>query len=150
MAQREALAHGVRAGAEHDSEIPEIDLLSPLELRSLHLRNRIAMSPMCQYSSHDGFANDVRTRVPPPSRHSPTTPGPTFRPTAGLQRKYGRFDPSRGLSVAVEVRATRGAGRALHWVALDELVEHRAALRAAHALGVLPGTSGVSPAPQGA
>lgn len=34
------------------------DLFTPLRLRELVLRNRIAMSPMCQYSSTDGFAND--------------------------------------------------------------------------------------------
>jgi 2,4-dienoyl-CoA reductase-like NADH-dependent reductase (Old Yellow Enzyme family) len=33
-------------------------LLSPLSLRSIELRNRIAVSPMCEYSSRDGFAND--------------------------------------------------------------------------------------------
>ncbi len=33
-------------------------LFTPLELRSLTLRNRIVVSPMCQYSSEDGFAND--------------------------------------------------------------------------------------------
>lgn len=49
---------GCTAGAEHDREVAEVDLLSPLQLRGLTLRNRIAMSPMCQYSAHDGFAND--------------------------------------------------------------------------------------------
>jgi 2,4-dienoyl-CoA reductase-like NADH-dependent reductase (Old Yellow Enzyme family) len=33
-------------------------LLSPLRLRDLALRNRIAVSPMCQYSAVDGLAND--------------------------------------------------------------------------------------------
>jgi 2,4-dienoyl-CoA reductase-like NADH-dependent reductase (Old Yellow Enzyme family) len=33
-------------------------LFTPLELRGVSLRNRIAMSPMCQYSSEDGFATD--------------------------------------------------------------------------------------------
>lgn len=33
-------------------------LFSPLELRDITLRNRIAVSPMCEYSSEDGFAND--------------------------------------------------------------------------------------------
>jgi 2,4-dienoyl-CoA reductase-like NADH-dependent reductase (Old Yellow Enzyme family) len=33
-------------------------LLSPLRLREVTLRNRIAVSPMCEYSSRDGFAND--------------------------------------------------------------------------------------------
>jgi 2,4-dienoyl-CoA reductase-like NADH-dependent reductase (Old Yellow Enzyme family) len=33
-------------------------LFSPLQLRSLEFRNRIGVSPMCEYSSEDGFAND--------------------------------------------------------------------------------------------
>lgn len=33
-------------------------LFSPLQLRSVTLRNRIGMAPMCQYSAVDGFAND--------------------------------------------------------------------------------------------
>lgn len=33
-------------------------LFSPLQLRSLEAKNRIMVSPMCQYSSVDGFAND--------------------------------------------------------------------------------------------
>ncbi len=47
-----------RASADHDREVPEIDLLSPLTIRGVTLRNRIAVSPMCQYSAQDGFAND--------------------------------------------------------------------------------------------
>jgi 2,4-dienoyl-CoA reductase-like NADH-dependent reductase (Old Yellow Enzyme family) len=33
-------------------------LLSPLKIREITLRNRIAISPMCMYSAVDGFAND--------------------------------------------------------------------------------------------
>ena len=33
-------------------------LFDPLALRSLTLSNRIVVSPMCQYSSEDGFSND--------------------------------------------------------------------------------------------
>ena len=33
-------------------------LLSPLSIKSVTLKNRIVVSPMCQYSSVDGFAND--------------------------------------------------------------------------------------------
>ncbi|MEO8191587.1 MAG: NADH:flavin oxidoreductase/NADH oxidase [Acidobacteriota bacterium] len=33
-------------------------LFDPLTLRGLTLRNRIGVSPMCQYSSEDGFASD--------------------------------------------------------------------------------------------
>jgi 2,4-dienoyl-CoA reductase-like NADH-dependent reductase (Old Yellow Enzyme family) len=34
------------------------DLFDPLSIRKLTLPNRIMVSPMCQYSSEDGFAND--------------------------------------------------------------------------------------------
>ncbi len=34
------------------------NLFTPLRLRGVTLRNRIAMSPMCQYASEDGFANE--------------------------------------------------------------------------------------------
>ncbi len=33
-------------------------LFSPLKLRDVEVRNRIGVSPMCQYSSRDGFADD--------------------------------------------------------------------------------------------
>ncbi|MEO8584073.1 MAG: NADH:flavin oxidoreductase/NADH oxidase [Flavitalea sp.] len=33
-------------------------LFEPLKIRSIQLKNRIAVSPMCEYSSVDGFAND--------------------------------------------------------------------------------------------
>jgi len=33
-------------------------LLSPINIKNVNLRNRIVMSPMCQYSAKDGFAND--------------------------------------------------------------------------------------------
>ncbi len=33
-------------------------LFAPLTLRKITLRNRVGVSPMCQYSSHDGFATD--------------------------------------------------------------------------------------------
>src|SRR5438270_6511593 len=33
-------------------------LFDPLQIRSLTLKNRVVVSPMCQYSSEDGFATD--------------------------------------------------------------------------------------------
>jgi 2,4-dienoyl-CoA reductase-like NADH-dependent reductase (Old Yellow Enzyme family) len=33
-------------------------LFSPLKMRDVEIRNRIGVSPMCQYSCQDGFAND--------------------------------------------------------------------------------------------
>ncbi len=44
--------------AEHDRELPEIDLLSQLTIRQVTLRNRIVMSPMCQYCAEEGLASD--------------------------------------------------------------------------------------------
>src|SRR5579872_4423704 len=35
-----------------------MNLFSPLQIRDVLLRNRIVVSPMCQYSSDDGFASD--------------------------------------------------------------------------------------------
>ena len=33
-------------------------LFEPLKIKNIELKNRIVVSPMCQYSSEDGFAND--------------------------------------------------------------------------------------------
>jgi 2,4-dienoyl-CoA reductase-like NADH-dependent reductase (Old Yellow Enzyme family) len=35
-----------------------MNLFDPLQIRDVTFRNRIAVSPMCEYSSEDGFAND--------------------------------------------------------------------------------------------
>jgi 2,4-dienoyl-CoA reductase-like NADH-dependent reductase (Old Yellow Enzyme family) len=58
MSETQAHPHGCPADSDHDREVPEVDLLSPLTIRGVTLRNRIAMSPMCQYSCVDGFASD--------------------------------------------------------------------------------------------
>jgi 2,4-dienoyl-CoA reductase-like NADH-dependent reductase (Old Yellow Enzyme family) len=55
---QEPLTHGCPAGTDHDREVPEVDLLSPLAIRSVTFRNRIAMSPMCQYVAKEGLADD--------------------------------------------------------------------------------------------
>jgi 2,4-dienoyl-CoA reductase-like NADH-dependent reductase (Old Yellow Enzyme family) len=52
------LSHGCSSETDHDREVPEIDLLSPLTIRGVTFRNRIVMSPMCQYIASDGFADD--------------------------------------------------------------------------------------------
>ena len=38
--------------------MPSPRLFTPLKLRGLEIRNRIFVSPMCQYSSTDGLANE--------------------------------------------------------------------------------------------
>ena len=50
--------HGCPSDSEHDRKLPEIDLLSPLAIRGETFRNRIVMSPMCQYCATEGLAND--------------------------------------------------------------------------------------------
>jgi 2,4-dienoyl-CoA reductase-like NADH-dependent reductase (Old Yellow Enzyme family) len=49
---------GCPAGVSHDRNLPDIDLLSPFTLRGVTFRNRIVVSPMCQYCAKDGFADD--------------------------------------------------------------------------------------------
>jgi 2,4-dienoyl-CoA reductase-like NADH-dependent reductase (Old Yellow Enzyme family) len=49
---------GCVAHVGHDRTIPDIDLLSPLTIRGVTLRNRIVVSPMCQYCAVDGMADD--------------------------------------------------------------------------------------------
>jgi len=44
--------------ANDDRSYPDIDLLSPLTIRGVTLRNRIVVSPMCQYCAEDGLADD--------------------------------------------------------------------------------------------
>ncbi len=34
------------------------ELFSPVSMRGVTARNRIVISPMCQYSARDGFAGD--------------------------------------------------------------------------------------------
>ncbi len=49
---------GADVGAGVGAGESRAGLFSPLNLRSLTVRNRVVISPMCQYSAEDGFAND--------------------------------------------------------------------------------------------
>ncbi|KAJ2158111.1 hypothetical protein GGF46_004016 [Coemansia sp. RSA 552] len=49
------IRQGFAAGA-NPAQLPA--LYTPLKIRGLELKNRVAMSPMCMYSSDDGFATD--------------------------------------------------------------------------------------------
>src|SRR4051794_33755508 len=51
-------SHGCPSDAAHDRELPEADLFSPITIRGLTLRNRVVMSPMCQYCATEGYADD--------------------------------------------------------------------------------------------
>lgn len=52
-----ASAQPLAASTEPAPSRSQPGLFTPLTLRGVTFRNRIAMSPMCQYSSEDGFAN---------------------------------------------------------------------------------------------
>jgi len=54
----EVQQQGCAAGVDHDREVPEVDLVSPLKIRDVVVRNRIVVSPMCQYCAEDGLASD--------------------------------------------------------------------------------------------
>lgn len=47
-----------RAQAPAKPAIQPVHLFQPLEIREVRLRNRIGVSPMCQYSSTDGYASE--------------------------------------------------------------------------------------------
>lgn len=49
---------GCPAIVDPNRTIPEIDLLSPLTIEGVTFRNRIAVSPMCQYWAEEGLASD--------------------------------------------------------------------------------------------
>jgi 2,4-dienoyl-CoA reductase-like NADH-dependent reductase (Old Yellow Enzyme family) len=50
--------HETAATKESAAKVATTNLFSPLTIRSVTLRNRIGVSPMCQYHSVDGFAED--------------------------------------------------------------------------------------------
>src|SRR4051812_2844962 len=49
---------GCTALVDHDRNLPEVDLLAPLTIRGVTFRNRIGVSPMCQYCAQEGLADD--------------------------------------------------------------------------------------------
>src|SRR5262245_53992319 len=59
-ATQHPVAHhtGCPTGVNHDRNVAEVDLPAPLTIRGVTLRNRVAVSPMCQYCAHDGLADD--------------------------------------------------------------------------------------------
>ncbi len=51
-------AKGCTAGVDHDRNVLEVDLLTPLTIRGVTFRNRVGVSPMCQYCAEEGLADD--------------------------------------------------------------------------------------------
>ncbi len=118
-------------------------LFSPLRLRGLELRNRVAMSPMCQYSSRDGFPNDWHavhlgsravggvglvvteaTAVSPEGRISPGDAGIWSDAHADAWAPVARLVKERGAAVAMQLaHAGRKASTHVPWQGGREVPE---------------------------
>jgi anthraniloyl-CoA monooxygenase len=47
-----------RQGFEVDTQKPTVPMFQPFRLRGMTITNRVVVSPMCQYSAHDGLPGD--------------------------------------------------------------------------------------------
>src|SRR5689334_19173209 len=111
------------------------ELFSVLSLRGLEFRNRVFVSPMCQYSSREGFANDWHmvhlgsravggaalvcaeaTAVSPVGRISPADTGLWSDAHAEAFRPIAAFIKSQGAMPAVQLaHAGRKASTDVPW-----------------------------------
>lgn len=110
-------------------------LFTPLRLRGVELRNRIAVSPMCQYSCRDGMATDWHlvhlgsravggaglvmaeaTAVEPEGRISPADAGLWSQDHAAAWAPVARFLRAQGAVPAIQLaHAGRKASTAAPW-----------------------------------
>ncbi|MFO1487702.1 MAG: NADH:flavin oxidoreductase/NADH oxidase [Verrucomicrobiota bacterium] len=110
-------------------------LFSPLTLRSVTLRNRIGVSPMCQYSAEDGVANDWHlvhlgsraaggaglviveaTAVAPEGRITPGCMGLWSEKHVGPLARIAAFIKAQGAAAGIQIaHAGRKASAALPW-----------------------------------
>src|SRR5690242_3147271 len=110
-------------------------LFEPFTLRGVTLRNRIGVSPMCQYSSADGFANDWHlvhlgtravggaglvmaeaTAVTPEGRISPRDLGLWRAEHVEMLRRVTRFIREQGAVAGVQLaHAGRKASVEVPW-----------------------------------
>ena len=118
-------------------------LFSPFRLRGLELRNRVVMSPMCQYSSTDGLPNDWHvvhlgsravggvslvlteaTGVTPEGRISPADTGIWSDAQAEAWAKIARLVKSHGAAVGMQLaHAGRKASTQVPWQGGREVTE---------------------------
>ncbi len=110
-------------------------LFSPLTIKNITLKNRIAISPMCQYTAVDGFANDWHlvhygsraiggasliiqeaTAVSPEGRISPGDLGLYKEEHIGKLRNITDFIHQQGAVAGIQLaHAGRKAGCAVAW-----------------------------------
>jgi len=116
-------------------------LLSPLTIKDITFRNRIAISPMCQYSSTDGFANDWHlvhlgsravggagliiqeaTAVSPEGRISPGDLGLYKEEQIDMLQRITSFIHQHGAVAGIQLaHAGRKAGCAVAWAGGKQL-----------------------------
>ena len=136
-----AAVRGAPTDARHDSEVPEVDLLSPYTIRGVTLRNRLVMAPMCQYSAQDGMANDWHlvhlgsravggvglvmveaTAVAPEGRISPGDLGLWHDGQIEPLARIVRFIQAQGGAAAIQLaHAGRKASCAAPWLGRHQL-----------------------------
>jgi len=112
-----------------------VQLFSPLQIREVSLRNRIVVSPMCQYSSEDGYATDWHlvhlgsravggasvvfteaTAVSPEGRISPDDLGIWSDNHIPMLARIFRFIDDHGAAPAIQLaHAGRKASTAAPW-----------------------------------
>ncbi|MEZ5414357.1 MAG: NADH:flavin oxidoreductase/NADH oxidase [Opitutaceae bacterium] len=121
-------------------------LFAPFTLKSVTLRNRIGVSPMCQYSSKDGLADDWHlvhlgsravggaglviaeaTAVSPEGRISPGDAGIWSESHVEPLARINRFIKSQGAVAGVQIaHAGRKASAALPWAGEGHLADSAA------------------------
>ncbi len=118
-------------------------LFDPLTIKSVTLRNRIGVSPMCQYSSEDGVANDWHlvhlgsraaggagliiaeaTAVSPEGRITPGDAGIWADKHIEPLARINRFIKQQGAVPGIQIaHAGRKAGAALPWAGGSHLAD---------------------------
>ena len=118
---------------ENTSIVP---LFTPLTLRGVEFRNRVFVSPMCEYSSVDGMPNDWHlvhlgsravggaalvlteaTAVSPVGRISPADAGLWSRDHADAWRRITRFVRAQGAVPGIQLaHAGRKASTKINWL----------------------------------
>ena len=116
-------------------------LFEPLKIKDITLRNRIAVSPMCQYSSVDGYPNDWHlvhlgsravggaglvvmeaTAVSPDGRISPADSGIYYEDHIEPFAKIARFLKQHGACAGIQIaHAGRKASTNKPWEGNDHI-----------------------------
>jgi 2,4-dienoyl-CoA reductase-like NADH-dependent reductase (Old Yellow Enzyme family) len=116
--------------------MPSVPLFTPLTLRGIEFRNRLFVSPMCEYSSDEGLPNDWHlvhlgsravggaglvcteaTAVSPEGRISPADTGLWSAAHADAFRRITRFIHGQGTRAGVQLaHAGRKASTKVPWL----------------------------------